>query len=152
MWNVALIVNKFFSLEFFYTTAGSGGSDFYQVCHTHQDRLGANKIVEIMQENNFLDFLSQLFLLLQEENLERRNLQHYSWIWTKFQNSKQISEFWRNIRILIKFPIDFNGKINCLCLLGFHLCLNFRLITFSPPTRCLLEHLVYDLYILAHLI
>ena len=32
VWNFALIVKKFPSLEFFYTTAGSGGSDYYEVC------------------------------------------------------------------------------------------------------------------------
>ena len=35
VWNFALIVKKFLPLEMLYTTAGSGGSDYYQVWWGH---------------------------------------------------------------------------------------------------------------------
>ena len=51
MWNFALVVKKFLSLEIFYTTPGSGGSDYYQVCSQVDHNLWRNVSTSAMNTN-----------------------------------------------------------------------------------------------------
>ena len=66
MWNFALIVKKFPSLEIFYTTAGSGGSDFYQVWLSTD---GSYQLTEVINWRKLSTDQSYLLIKVREVGL-----------------------------------------------------------------------------------